>query len=305
MKTLKIISVLSAVIINSTLTFCQTGLKEFPILKSPYLGQKPPGMTPEKFAPGIISTENAWEAAISFSPDLSELFFSYRASIEGMENRIMHMKMVNNVWTKPEPASFGQDITEYEAFITPDYTKVIYKSQRPNPNVTNKEGGIWYSMRENKKWGEPKYLSGPINKGWVMSVTSTLQGTLYFTGSYDAGYGIYKSRFINGGYTKPEYLPVEINKNKYFSASHPYISPDESYMIFDADGTTNSDLFISYRRKNGSWTDAIRLDSSINTGSWEGIATVSPDGKYLFFNRDNDIYWASTNFIEELRPKEK
>jgi hypothetical protein len=29
----------------------------FPILKGPYLGQKPPGMIPEIFAPGFISTE--------------------------------------------------------------------------------------------------------------------------------------------------------------------------------------------------------------------------------------------------------
>ena len=30
---------------------------DWPVLKGPYIGQKPPGMTPEIFAPGIISTE--------------------------------------------------------------------------------------------------------------------------------------------------------------------------------------------------------------------------------------------------------
>jgi len=34
---------------------------DFPILKGPYLGQKPPGMTPEIFAPGIISLEGRYE----------------------------------------------------------------------------------------------------------------------------------------------------------------------------------------------------------------------------------------------------
>jgi len=42
-------------------------------LTGPYLGQKPPDTVPEIFAPGIVSTENGWEAAISFSPDLGEL----------------------------------------------------------------------------------------------------------------------------------------------------------------------------------------------------------------------------------------
>lgn len=67
---------------------------------------------------------------------------------------------------------------------------------------------------------------------------------------------------------------------------------------------TNSDLFISYRKKDGSWTVAIKLGPQINTDKYEGIATVSPDGKCLFFNRDNDIYWVSAKFIDELRPKD-
>ena len=41
---------------------------KFPVLKGPYLGQKPPGMVPKVFAPGIISTEAA-EGCSSFSRD--------------------------------------------------------------------------------------------------------------------------------------------------------------------------------------------------------------------------------------------
>ncbi|MBU1014754.1 MAG: hypothetical protein KKG99_17295, partial [Bacteroidetes bacterium] len=119
-----------------------------------------------------------------------------------------------------------------------------------------------------------------------------------------AGYGIYKSQFINGEYAKPEFLPKEINKSKYFGASHPFIAPDESYLILDAPINGNSGLFISYKKEDGSWTEAVAFGHPINTEAYEGIATVSPDGKYLFFNRDNDIYWVSTKIIEELRPKE-
>ena len=32
---------------------------EFPVLKGPYLGQKPPGMKPEIFAQGIITTDKS------------------------------------------------------------------------------------------------------------------------------------------------------------------------------------------------------------------------------------------------------
>jgi hypothetical protein len=277
---------------------------DFTRLKGPYLGQIPPGSTPKVFAPGVVSTEKGWEAALSFSPDMSELFFTFRPDIEGTENRIMHMQKINNVWTKPKLASFAQDIMEFESFITPDYKKVIFQSKRSNPSGKVGIGGVWYSQKEGGVWKDAEYVPGPINEGWIMSVTSTLDGTLYFTGAYNKNYGIYRSHFINGEYANPEFLPVEINKSKYFGASHPFIAPDERYMIFDAGAAdNNADLYISFRKKDGSWTDAVLFDQTINTEDNENIATVSPDGKYLFFGRDNDIYWVSAKIIEELRPK--
>jgi len=272
-----------------------------PVAAGPYLSQTPPGSTPKVFAPGIVSTEKGWEAAISFSPDLGELFFTSRASVAGTENRIMHMKKTLDGWSGPEPAPFARDSIEYEAFITPDYKKVIFKSQRPNPAGTVKEGGIWYAPREKGAWGEAGYIPGPINQGWIMSVTSTLDNTLYFTGSFGDGYGIYRSRSGDSGYGRPEFLSEAINKSKYFGASHPYIAPDESYLIFDAPLKGNSELFISFKKEDGGWTEARAFGQPINSEGYEGIATVSPDGKYLFFNRDNDIYWVDAALIQTMK----
>jgi len=42
---------------------------DFTTLKGPYLGQRPPGMTPEIFAPGIISTAQKYELNSVFSPE--------------------------------------------------------------------------------------------------------------------------------------------------------------------------------------------------------------------------------------------
>jgi len=272
-------------------------------LKGPYLGQTPPGSTPRLFGPGLISTEAGWEAAISFTPDLRELFFTSRASLEGTENRIMHMKMTETGWTKPQPASFARDIMENEAFVTPDNQKVVFNSKRAKPGGA--KGEAWFSPRENGGWGEARYFTGPINDGWNMSITSTLDGTLYLTGSYGAGYGIYRSRPAGGEYAQPEFLPKEINKSKYFGASHPFIAPDESYLIFDAGQSEgNSELFISYRTKDGGWTEAEALGHPINTEDYEGIASVSPDRKYLFFQRNNDIYWVDAGIIKDRKPKE-
>jgi len=82
--------------------------------------------------------------------------------------------------------------------------------------------------------------------------------------------------------------------------AHPYIAPDESYIIYDAEVSNipdNGDLFMSFNI-NGTWSKALSLGANINTEVSETTATVSPDGNYLFFNRgeektseDGTIYW--------------
>jgi len=53
-----------------------TKQSDFPELKGPYLGQKPPGMTWEIFASGIISTEHKEHSTLAFSPKGTEIFWS-------------------------------------------------------------------------------------------------------------------------------------------------------------------------------------------------------------------------------------
>ena len=50
---------------------------DFPLLKGSYLGQKPPGMTPEVFAPGIISFPDHRElAGGTFSSEGNRIAFA-------------------------------------------------------------------------------------------------------------------------------------------------------------------------------------------------------------------------------------
>ena len=48
----------------------------FPVLKGPSLGQKPPGLIPKIFTPGIVSTENHEHSSLIISSDGKYLFFS-------------------------------------------------------------------------------------------------------------------------------------------------------------------------------------------------------------------------------------
>jgi hypothetical protein len=98
---------------------------------------------------------------------------------------------------------------------------------------------------------------------------------------------------VNHQYQNVEYL---------FDGAHPYVSPEASYIVFDRwnrDG--NSALYVSFRNGEGHWQTAIKLGPEINATKTEAFAEVSPDGKFLFFYRESDIYWVAAKVIEELR----
>ena len=78
---------------------------DFPLLKGEYLGQKPPGMTPEIFAPGTVS-EGRDESSAVFSPDGKEFFYTTKLGPQ-KRHTVMVSKVMNGTWTKPDIASFS------------------------------------------------------------------------------------------------------------------------------------------------------------------------------------------------------
>ena len=87
---------------------------DFPKLKGPYLGQKPPGMIPEIFAPAMV--EKA--LSCSFSADGKEFYF-YR-SIENAPVKIFVSKVVNEKWTVPEELSMVSGYRSSQPHVTLD-----------------------------------------------------------------------------------------------------------------------------------------------------------------------------------------
>jgi hypothetical protein len=87
---------------------------------------------------------------------------------------------------------------------------------------------------------------------------------------------------------------------------HPFIAPDESFVIFDAARSGGQggegDLYVCFRKSDGSWGDAVNLGDAVNSKGTNSCAALSPDGKYLFFTKHRDLYWVSTSIFDDLRP---
>jgi hypothetical protein len=269
-------------------------------LTGPYLGQKPPGLTPEVFAPGIISTEKFEEQRCVFSSDGRECYFVRRDRIKA---RILVTKMTPNGWSIPETVSFSNEFNDSFHVLTPDEEKMFFSSRRPLPGSTKENRrGIWFVEREGDDWGEPQYF------GRGTQVSISWEGFLYYRDPQCFNEDKILVRYLKDGkYTEPEMLPVGVEGGG--RPGHPWIAPDGSYLLFDTfhrDGQGKGkypDIYVSFRGKDDTWEKGINIGDSINNERHNEICTVSPDGKYLFYEEGGDIYWVDAKIIQDLKPK--
>ena len=243
-------------------------------LRGPYLGETPPGMKPKVFAPGIVSVYGSNENTITFSPDGKEIYF-------GKEPGINVCKLTEEGWTAPIKTA----IPGYEMQISPSTGKMYYTG-----------GGIWEMERTASGWSKPRKL---VDMG--MFATVAQDETLYTTVFSQGGkIGCYVK--ADGKYSSYEILGDQINIATF--NAHPYISPDKSFLIFDSNKSGHvgySNLFIAFRKNDGSWSKAIYLGDEINGPGSNNCPSFSPDGKYFFYTSHNDIYWISAEYLKKFK----
>lgn len=288
----RICAIVPALLCVAAFSGASSGPDEPLALRVPYLGQKPPGELPQAFAPGIVTTDH-YEFSGVFTPDMKD-FYLIRNGGKYEKPTFVVFREQDGEWLESAISPrVGQP------FVAPD-GKTMHLGRR-------------YMERLEAGWSEPRVLDPPLGSMQIMRLTVSAQGTYFFdefvpdfTGS------IRYSRLVNGKREEPQLLGRAIDHGKSF---HPFIAPDESYVIFDSKregGYGDSDLYISYRQPDGAWGEPINLGNRINTAAWEASATVTPDGKYLFFNRNMgsdryenvDIFWVDASVIEALRPRQ-
>jgi hypothetical protein len=296
MKTAALI--LSLILLTAATPFSQQ--KEIVRPTGPYLGQKTPGLTPEIFAPGIVSTDMYNHCSVSVSSDGSEFYWAM-APLDA-PRRIYFSRMIKGIWTRPEIVAFTRSDDGDCPVLSPDGKEMFFNSTRPLPQGKTRRERIWCVQRTSRGWGAPFPLGPEINDEhlhWQVSVDN--KGNLYFGSERRGSKGrddVFLAEFRGGVYGKPVSLGPEINTEAH--EGNPYVAPDGSYLIFVRDG-----LWISFKQKDGSWTKAKNMGDIFQDAL---CPYVSPDRKYIFFLKMgqgyNDVWWVDANTIEELRLKE-
>ena len=280
------------------------------LLQGAYLGQSPPETIPEKFAPGVVSTDHHEHSSLAISPDGTEIYWSlWRRPDEGLPQVIVFVHKEGEEWSAPQTAPFSGIYNDGGPVFSSDGQRLYFYSKRPSPRANEPENlDIWFVQKDIKGWSTPINIETPINTEKLeVSPSIASDGTLYFVTNHEGvegGMGIYCSEYSDDRYLEPKALDANIN-SKYHDWT-PFIAPDQSYLIFASNrpgGHENFDLYVAFRESDGSWTEPQNLGREINTEGEERFPGVSPDGKYLFFTRDSDVYWVSSMVIEQLRPK--
>jgi hypothetical protein len=265
------------------------------------MGQQPPGMVAEPFAPGIISTDG-WEVEGVFAPGMEEFYYTInrgeyanKTDMNGDDFRptVIGFRQKNNIWTK-----YLEFPRKGEISISPDGQRM---------HMAN-----GYKDRIGKNWSERKSLGPRFDReDWgIMRLSASESGTYVFD-DYKNDDIIRISTILEGERQEPEVMDSMVNTGKF--TAHPFIAADESYLIWDSDrdgGYGDSDLYISFKQTDGSWGAAVNMGGAVNSEKWDAFASVTPDGKYILFNRGRDdegknvdIYWVDAKILEALRPE--
>jgi len=258
-----------------------------------FLGQEPPGLFPELFAFGIVSTEDL-EIEAAISPNMDEFYFVRQKKGEPPKSHLIQYK--SGKWQESEV-----ERPSGEVFISTD-NKTMFLGNK-------------YKERTALGWTNEKSLGKLFEQFPIMRLTVSTANTYVFDEREELGI-IRFSKLTEGKREAPKAFNKEVNTGKY--TSHPFIAPDESYLIWDSEregGYGASDLYISFIQEDGSWGPAINMGDKINTEIDDTYGSITSDGKYFFFNRiklgesfeesEADIYWVDAQVIENLKNKNR
>lgn len=308
----------------------------WPDLRGPYLGQTLPGAQPVLFAPGIINT-GLPTRDIAMLPDGSEIYFTVMQP--GFHrSAICWTRIERGRWTAPQVAPFATDgrWRTLEPCISPDGQRLFFASDRPGEGAgaSPVPFGIWMAERQGTGWTAPVRLPACVNEGGEAFFPSiTRDGTLYFLRENGSERSLMRSRLEGGTYRSAEKLPPPLNLAPV--QANPLVDPGERFLVIPMWGRKDSlggaDYYISFRRPDGGWTEPLNLGAPVNSADGqEYSASLSPDGRYLFFmsarpadgrrtgildyaalqslrtrpgNGHPAIWWVDAGFIEDLRAR--
>jgi len=256
-----------------------------------YLAQTCPGNNPVIFQLQSNSGLRPVER-ICISSDGKEIFYCEINTWPITVSRIKCYKYISNMWQGP--------FVVFEGFVAPGLS--INDSIMYMQKDVNGLGCTYYATRTSTGWSTPlRLLSSNLQSHYFQET----QLKNYYVGSNPGGNTDICKLMINNQDTTIQSLGKPINTG--VDENDFFIARDESYIIYFR-LSTPFNLFISYHKTNGKWTNPKSFGPNINTNIYDCCPYVTRDNKYLFFTRGNwpmstyYTYWVKVdNIIDSLK----
>ena len=262
-----------------------------------FFGRTPPGTIPEVFGPGVVSgSGERLHGALAFSPDLRDLYWPV------VPPRILTVRCVETEWSDPRPGPFPSGNVQAVS-IDPDGRRLFFQASLPGGQGSL---DLWYLQRSDTGWSGPYNLGPPVNTPRLESQPSVAaDGTLYYTGFLPGvGFerGIYRAEAQGDGYREPVLLGPSINSP--FIDYTPFIDSQQRFLLFASSRPSTSEdslhLRVSFRLRDGTFGVARNLSEALRFERAARFPSLSPDGRYLFFQAGDSAYWVDAGVIRDL-----
>lgn len=242
------------------------------------------------------------------------------------------MKQENGKWSYPDVAPFSGKYMDGGVKFSHDGHKLYLGSIRGGVYVSTTSGmDLWEINRIGGTWAEPEKLADLNSNDNEMNPCETPDGMLYWIVEKkrnDPEPRIFRSKVVDGRWMEKEIIDLFPGRSIPMPIRIYAFGPDGSYILLTMPTLENDiDIFVSFKKHDGTWEDPIGLGPNINSSSMDKCPILSPDSKYLFFvssrpyqNQDPskkwdsplfdghesifsaDTYWVDAKIIEALRP---
>ncbi|PTB92266.1 hypothetical protein C9994_14330, partial [Marivirga lumbricoides] len=269
-----------------------------------------------------LTTYNVAAVKLEFRGDAVPGYYSIDAiGITDSETPIdLQLELVPNVKEELESEKLSAKVNSPYEELGPTLSpngKQLFFGRKFHPDnlggVDNYED-IWVSDLDTltNEWKEARNVGEPLNNSgpnWVSSITPDGNTLVLLIGNeYDSK----KKRLISGvsmsskegdGWSEPTALKIDdfynvSEKANFFMANSRKtmlmsITRDDSY--------GDRDLYVSFMKRDGSWTAPMNLGANINTASPETSPFLASDDKTLFFSSEGYLGFGKSDIYMSRR----
>lgn len=251
--------------------------------------QNPVPFSPENLGPNVNTADQEYLPTIT--ADQQKLYFTRR---DGLLEDIYEAAWQDSTFGPAQPLSGTINTSAFgegSSSISPDGKTLFFTADYGGNGQRGWD--LYESSLTAKGWTQPEILPVPVNTlAYESQPSITADGqTLYFVSRRKGGHGgkdIWVTH-LQEDCTWGEPVNLGPTINTFADEEVPYIHADGNTLYFGSSGHVGmggSDLYLSRRLPDGSWSEPVNLGYPINTKANEGSLYVTPDGGTGYYTSD-------------------